>query len=174
MTSSNDKKDRFEREGKREDSNIGLVGRGSGFIPTGDASAMPEGTERRGSRGRRFVLRTLVPLLVLAALLGGGFVWWKQFRPVQVTVNGTLQSVTVGTTIDQLKSDEGIQTSPGNYVSVSGNILAEGGGYPYSVSVNDKDMDYDDARTYKVAGGERITVSDGGHRTEPYTTETVN
>lgn len=177
MTSDNERRYSSERKDKRKNTgDFGLVSKGGGFIPTGDANAMPEGTEqgKRGSQGKRLVLRTLVPLLVLAALLGGGFVWWTQFRPVQVTVNGTLQSVTVGTTIDQLKSDEGIQTSPGNYVSVSGNILAEGGGYPYSVSVNDKDMDYDDARTYKVAGGERITVSDGGDRTEPYTTETVN
>ena len=155
---------------------FGLVGKGAGFIPTGDASAMPEGDNRGNGEGRsrRFVARTLVPLLVLAALFGGGYYWWTSLRPVQVTVNGTLQSVTVGTTIDQLKSDEGIQTTPGNYVSVSGNVLAEGEGYPYSVTVDDKAMDYDEASTYKVAGGERITVSDGGDRTEPYTTETVN
>ena len=162
--------------GPTNSNDFGLVGKGAGFIPTGDASAMPEGDNRGNGEGRsrRFVARTLVPLLVLAALFGGGYYWWTSLRPVQVTVNGTLQSVTVSTTIDQLKSDEEIQTTPGNYVSVSGNILAEGEGYPYSVTVNGKAMDYDEASTYKVAGGERITVSDGGDRTEPYTTETVN
>ena len=162
--------------GPTNNQDFGLVGKGAGFIPTGDANAMPEGGSqgKRDGRGRRFVVRTLVPLLVLAAILGGGYFWWSHLRPVQVTVNGTLQRVTVGTTIDQLKSDEGIQTAPGNYVSVSGNILAEGEGYPYSVIVNDKDMDYDEASAYKVSGGERISVGDGKDRMEPYTTETVN
>lgn len=162
--------------GPTNNQDFGLVGKGAGFIPTGDANAMPEGGSqgKRDGRGRRFVVRTLVPLLVLAAILGGGYFWWSHLRPVQVTVNGTLQRVTVGTTIDQLKSDEGIQTAPGNYVSVSGNILAEGEGYPYSVTVNDKDMDYGEASAYKVSGGERISVGDGKDRMEPYTTETVN
>lgn len=161
--------------GPKRKQGIGFVGKGAGFIPTGDANAMPEGIARsgRGGRGRRFVARTLIPLFVLAALVGGGCVWWVRLRPVQVTVNGMLQSVTVGTTVDQIKSDEGIQTAPGNYVSVSGDVLAEGGGYPYSVSIDDKDVGYDEASAYKVSGGERIAVSDGGDRTEPYTAETV-
>ena len=135
--------------GPTNSNDFGLVGKGAGFIPTGDASAMPEGDNRGNGEGRsrRFVARTLVPLLVLGALFGGGYYWWTSLRPVQVTVNGTLQSVTVSTTIDQLKSDEGIQTTPGNYVSVSGNILAEGEGYPYSVTVNGKAIDYDEAST---------------------------
>ncbi|MCI2123745.1 MAG: polysaccharide deacetylase family protein [Olsenella sp.] len=160
----------------KHEKDIGLVGKEAGFIPTGDANAMPESTGqgKNGRHGRHFVVRTLIPLLVLAAILGGGYYWWSHLRPVQVTVNGTLQTVTVGTTIDQIKSGEGIETSPGNYVSVSGNVLAEGEGYPYSVTVNDKDMDYDEASSYKVAGGERISVSDGADKMEPYTTETVN
>jgi peptidoglycan/xylan/chitin deacetylase (PgdA/CDA1 family) len=176
MSSDDDEKYPFEHTKKLEDNNIGLVGKGAGFIPTGNANAMPAGTEqgKDDGRARRFAVRTLVPLLVLAALLGGGYFWWTRLRPVQVTVNGTLQSVTVGTTIDQLKSDAGIQTAPGNYVSVSGNIIAEGEGYPYSASINGKDTDYDDAHSYEVAGGERIALSDGQDRTEPSTTETVN
>ncbi|KUH57859.1 hypothetical protein AUL39_09215 [Tractidigestivibacter scatoligenes] len=163
-------------DGHANDQQIGLVDKDGGFIPTGNANAMPEGIEqgKKNGGGRRFVVRTLIPLLVLAALLVGGYLWWTRLRPVQVTVNGTLQSVTVRTTIDQLKSDADIQTAPGNYVSVSGNIIAEGEGYPYSASINGKDTDYDDAHSYEVAGGERIALSDGQDRTEPSTTETVN
>ncbi|WP_130811938.1 polysaccharide deacetylase family protein [Olsenella sp. Marseille-P4559] len=177
MSDTNDERTPSKRTvGTEQKQGFGLVGKDAGFIPTGNANVMSEGSSQNGHDrgGRRFVARTLVPLLVLAAILGGGFFWWTKLRPVQVTVNGTLQSVTVGTTIDQIKQDENIQTASGNYVSVSGNVLAEGGGHPYSVTINDKDTPYDEASVYKVSGGERISIGDGGDRTEPYTTETVN
>ena len=54
MTSNNERRYPSERKNKRENTrDFGLVGKGGGFIPTGDANAMPEGREqgKRGSQG---------------------------------------------------------------------------------------------------------------------------
>lgn len=148
-----------------------IVTKGSGFTPVSTIDPQHGSSPKRPKK--RFVKQTLIPLLVIAAIVGGGILWWMNLRPVQVTVNGNLESVTIGTTVDQIVSDEGIQTTAGNYISVGGNVLAEGQGYPYSVTIDDQSMDYDSGSAYKVQGGEQLSITDGADRMEDYDSEVV-
>ncbi|MBR3384728.1 MAG: polysaccharide deacetylase family protein [Atopobiaceae bacterium] len=142
-------------------------------VHTGYVSAGHMGTTQARTRRRPHHLRNFLIFAVFAAAVaaGGWFVWNN--RPVGIVVGGYRRSVTVGTTLAQIKDMEGIETTPGNYVSVSGNVMREGEGNPFTAIVNDEPMPYEQAKDYGVTGGEQIQFADGDDIIEPYDVEVV-
>lgn len=140
----------------------------AGFVPAaGDGSAHD---------GRRPSVRAshgpaVIGLVVVAAVVVAGLLYWTH-RPVNVTVDGTPTSVTVGSSLERVASEKGAGVSAGDYVSVSGNVLEAGGGDKFEASVDGAQLSYADATSYRVKGGESIDFSDGADVSEDY--EVVN
>ncbi len=90
-------------------------------------------------------------------------------------VNGKRLTFTVNTSADQvLASVEGskdISIKPGNLVSVNGNVLKEGGGYPFTLAVNGETLTYDQAQAYHVHANDDLVFSNGENKTEDYTSQ---
>ncbi|HIT50869.1 MAG TPA: polysaccharide deacetylase family protein, partial [Candidatus Aveggerthella excrementigallinarum] len=88
-------------------------------------------------------------------------------QTVTVTVDGTEQKVAGKKDVDALLNS-GISTEPGNLVAVDGSVLAEGGGYPATVTVNGELVtDY----STPLAEHAEIELSRGGDIMEPYYVE---
>lgn len=109
-------------------------------------------------------------LAVIAALIGGGVVFWTH-RSVSITVNDTSQKIRIGSTLDDVYQQAGVPTNPGNFVTVGGNLIEPGTGYPYSASIGDQPLSREETEAYRVHGGESINFFDGGDRLEEYDVE---
>lgn len=132
---------------------------------TRDSYPQARGRRRRRRRNHlRNILVFVVFLLVVAGI--GAFAWFH--RPVEITVNGSRRSYTVGTRLPDIVTGEELDLNPGDYVSVGGNVLREGEGNPFSATVNGKEVAYEDAVEYGIEGGEEIELSNGGDVMEPY------
>lgn len=146
------------------------TGASLGRVTQGPRPVWDKDEERRRKRGttRKALLILLAVVLVIAGIWA--FAWFN--RSVTITLNGGEASVKVGSTIEQIIEAKGIAPKPGNLVSVTGTLLEEGKGNPYSVKNGDADLTQDQAAALKVEGGENLTIGDGTDLTEPYTSET--
>lgn len=109
----------------------------------------------------------MVGLVVIVGFVLGAVMFWTH-RTVVLDVNGSRQKIRVNSTLEQLFDEALIKTTPGNYVSVGGNVLEEQGGYTFSVMVDGNELSPKATNEYRVHGGEQITFSDGGDRMEKY------
>ena len=109
----------------------------------------------------------LIALVILAALFGGG-VWLWFNRQVTITLNGIRTDVRYHASLTEVQETANLQTTPGNLVSVAGNLLRTGEGHPFSAMVNDVQLMDDQLYEFKVEGGETIEMSDGGDKMEDY------
>ena len=137
---------------------------GAHFAPQ---AAAPQQKPRKRSKAPLIIL---IVLILLAAGAAGGF-WFWQHRPVNVTVNGESVTVFKRSTLAQLYESQKPKVKAGNLVSVSGKVLEEGTGDPYSATVNGVEASYDDASDWIIWGDENIEFTDGGDAMEEYTTE---
>lgn len=119
---------------------------------------------RGGSREGRGI--TLVALLVIAAIVGGG-VWMWLNRTVYVSVNGQSAEVKIDSGLTDILSVTGASPKPGNLVSVGGNVLEEGGGTAFTAKVNGDELSEDEIGSFRAKGNEVITFGDGTDVTEP-------
>lgn len=119
---------------------------------------------KRSSRGTRVV--TIVVFLVIAAVVGGG-VWMWLNRTVRTSVNGTWVDVRAEATLADIVRDEGLTLKAGNLVSVGGNVLEEGAGSPFSVTLNGSPLDAEQIDAFRAEGNEKIEFGDGADVTEP-------
>ena len=85
--------------------------------------------------------------------------------PIQVTVGGTPQYVSNGTTVGQLAAEDGLHPRAGALVSVLGRPL-EPGRYPGRIEVGGRAA----ASTTVLIAGDRVSVVDGADHTEPVRT----
>lgn len=157
------------------ESAFGHVDKGSGFVAEGGLGTHHNNNpyaSKPKKKKKPVWLYVLIVCVVLAGVGAGGYMFW-QHRPVEVHVNGSRRTISINTTIAQLKSQEGIKDEPGNLVSVSGKVLEEGKGNPYSVSVDGQKKSFDDGSAYRVHGGESITIDKGDDTMEPYDSEIV-
>lgn len=115
---------------------------------------------RREGRGA-----TIVGLLVVVAIVGGGIWMWLN-RTVNVSVNGERTDVRVDSTLEQIVESEGLSLKPGNLVSVGGNVLTEGGGDAFSATVNGEQLDAAGRDAFRAKGNEEIAFGDGADVTE--------
>lgn len=128
----------------------------------------PHRPRRPLSRGA--VRFTLIALVAIAAFVGGGVFLWTN-RAVAVTLNGEHAEVRVSESLAQIVSGHGITVTPGDLVSVSGNVLTEGEGKPFSATVDGRELSGEELESFRAAGNEDIQISDGADVMEPHKTE---
>ncbi|EGF23680.1 polysaccharide deacetylase family protein [Fannyhessea vaginae] len=102
-----------------------------------------------------------------AAAVVAGLAAWLQ-RKVDVYVNDQKISVRPGATLGDLYKQAGLSVEPGNYIAVDGSVLQNAQGYPYSVSIDDNDLDEKEFANWHVAGGEHVNFANGNNRMEDY------
>ena len=108
---------------------------------------------------------TIVVFAVVLALVGGG-VWFWLNRTVRVSVNGTWTDIRLGATLTEIAEAQEITTTPGDLVSVGGNVLEEGAGATFSATVNGGELDEDGLESYRAKGNDQIVFGDGADVTE--------
>ena len=145
------------------------------------ANGVPRAGARDGSRGGRPALSlpnlnvrfepptfsTIVGMLVVAAIVGGGLFWWNN-RSVTIRLNGSNTSVKVGSGIAAIVKEKHVSTTAGDLISVGGNVLSQGEGYAYSASVNGEDIASDKVDDYRASDGDDLTIGDGADKYEDY------
>lgn len=146
-----------------------------GYIPSRryGSHASPETiakAERESSRksNRMPVIVAFVVLVLMAA--GGAFLWLT--RPVSVTINGDVYQESPSSTIADLVQRHQIKVTAGNYLDVTGEVIREGGGTPYTATVNGTELSQDQDSSWQVHAGDTVEISDGADVTEPYTSTT--
>lgn len=107
-------------------------------------------------------------MLVVAVLVG---ILWFNNRSVTITVDGSQQSIKVGSSLENVIDASDVSVGAGNYVDVTGSVITKGGGNKFKANVDGSDLSADDANSYRVRGGESITFSDGDDTCEPYTVD---
>lgn len=154
---------------------FGHVAENGGFVAEGGLGTHhnnnPYATDP-AKKKKHPILYALIVLVALVALGAGGYAFYLH-RPVEINVNGSRRTVQINTTVAQIKDSEGIKDEPGNLVSVSGKVLEEGKGNPYSVQVDGQKKSFDDGKSYRIQGGETITIDKGDDTMEPYDSTTV-
>ena len=119
--------------------------------------------DRPRRRGR---VSTVVGLLVVAAIVGGG-VWLWFNRSVSVSLNGSRADVKIDSTLADIIAARELGPKPGNLVSVGGNVLEEGGGAAFTATVNGQELDDAGVEAFRARGDEQIVIGDGKDVTEP-------
>ena len=132
-------------------------------------AAQPHHREELVARRRR-VPGCIIVLAVLAALALCGFIFWRH-RPVSVTMDGEPRTVFMRSTVTQLFENERPDVEAGDFVSVAGNVITEGEGYPFTAVVDGTEVSYEDASGWRLMGGENVEFRKGDNRMEEYTTE---
>ncbi len=124
--------------------------------------------KKKGGANKKKIFKAVA--IVVACFLGVGLlglVAWLN-RTVTFTLNGKEETATAGTQLTKIMERENIHVTPGNLVSVSGNVLEEGKGNAFSIKVDGNDVPFDTGRDMRVYGEEAIEVGDGANVMEPY------
>jgi peptidoglycan/xylan/chitin deacetylase (PgdA/CDA1 family) len=117
-------------------------------------------------RRRNPALIVLIVLLVLAIAGVGGFLAWRHFTTIQVSVNGQTFQAKKGDTVQTLIDAGAASPTPGNLLAVDGSVIEEGAGTICTATINGSDAD---ANTALVANA-TVTIGDGTDVTESSTT----
>lgn len=166
---------RSSRETIDEPRNTAVHGRAAqGYVPyattkgrrrEGGARPKEITPAREGHPLRRIAIAAAA---IVVALLG--LLLWRR-RPVDVMVDGSETQVSNGSSLAAVLAATGANVQAGNYVSVAGHVIAEGGGYAFSATVNGIELEGDSADGYHVRAGDDITFGNGTDREEPYDTQ---
>lgn len=125
----------------------------------------------RKSRRKAAVAGAVVAALVLAVAGVAAFAHFNP-APVSVTVNGIAVSVAPNVTAQQLE-DAAVATGMeapvhGNHLAIDGSVIEEGGGEPYSVTVNGQAAP---DGSLQLQEGAQVAFQNGADTTEDFTTE---
>ncbi len=115
----------------------------------------------------------IAALVALIVFFAGGYYLWSH-RPVKITVNDSSLEIRIGSTLDEVYAASGAANTPGNLVSVGGNLLEEGTGYRYSSNLGDQPLSLEEMSAFRVHGGEVLWFGDGWDRTEDYDVASYN
>ena len=126
--------------------------------------------KRKRGLSRGAIRFTLIGIAAIAAFIGGGVLLWMN-RGVNVSLNGEQTQVRVSESLAQIVSGHNISVAPGDLVSVSGKVLTEGEGKPFSATVDGRELSDEELESFRAAGNEEIVISDGADVMEPHATE---
>ena len=143
---------------------------GAYYIPSATYGQGVNGNVKRKRKSSK-VSAVVAIIVVLCIIAGGTYLWIN--RPVDITLNGEKYTARTGTSLATLITDHKIAVTPGNNVSVSGNIIKEGKGEPFSANVNGRELSGDQLTSYGIARDDDITVGNGADITEDYTATTT-
>jgi peptidoglycan/xylan/chitin deacetylase (PgdA/CDA1 family) len=116
---------------------------------------------------RRSNSAVIVTAIVLLSALAIFIVFWTH-RPISITVDGSDATVQVGSSLASIAKARHVSVKPGDFVSVSGDVLTEGEGEPFSAKVNGSDLSHDQMASYKARSHDSIEFDDGADITEDY------
>lgn len=119
-------------------------------------------------RKRKTDLTPLIMVITLLVIIGGGALFFWLHRPVSFTLNGSSYQMPYGSTLASIRDEDASDVTPGNLVSVNGNVITQGGGQPFVATVGGQTLSDDDAKHFRLKGGEDIGLSNGGDVTEDY------
>ena len=119
--------------------------------------AAPERSVQQTIRRRRKIgIGVVVGSIVTAIILLSGLLYWIN-RPVPITVNGKEAQVRIGSSLREvLHEQQDVSVNPGNYVTVSGNVIEANQGQAFNATVNGQRLTPDEADAYQVQGTESI------------------
>ena len=128
------------------------------------ATSRKNPTPRKPSHGSP--VPVVITFLLLVVFAAGG-VWMWSNRTVSVKVNGEQVQVRVDSTLADIVASEEIEVTPGNLISVGGNVITEGEGDPFSATVGGKELDSEQIEAFRAKGNEEIVIGNGANVTEP-------
>ncbi len=134
----------------------------------------PYGTGQQAPAPRRRKKKSPLPIVLAAIVLvaaGVGVYFFTNPPIYSVTVNGSEQTVSTGTTVEQCIEKGFATPTAGNLLAVDGSVAQAGAGQAFSATVNGNAVD----GSYAVKKGDDVQISNGADVEEEYTetTETV-
>ena len=129
---------------------------------TAKAAHTPTGNRISARKRRPRVAPYLVAVLVFAALVVSAILNPPVYA---VTVNGSRRFVLRGTTIQKLLDGKVASPTPGDLLAVDGSVIKQGGGDPFSATVDGKQTT--DATTH-LGVDAQVQLGDGADVTEDY------
>ena len=97
-----------------------------------------------------------------------GFSAFKRMMPITVSVNGSALEIKGERTLQAVLDENGTSITPGNLVDITGEIVTQGGGTPFTATINGQEAT-DPSAT--LADGDALTLFDGADIEEPSRTE---
>ena len=94
-------------------------------------------------------------------------------KRVSILVNGKEVRVPEGSTVQEVFDLQQPEVTPGNLLSVGGNVLEEGKGDAYSFTIDGAEAPFADAATTVVAEHAQLDFRNGADVTEDFTSETT-
>ena len=149
-------------------SSYGTVGHSKYSDRPGRPSGHPTRRSSGSSYGAAFIVIAAIALVAVGVL-----VWWTEFRPVQIKVNGNATSVRVHSSVeDLLEQNDYFGATPGKLLSVKDEVLEKDGGSRATVTVNDEKLADGDFAERQIAEGDSLTVEDGADAYEEHEVKT--
>ena len=111
-------------------------------------------------RRRKIGIGVIVGSIVTAILLLTALLFWIN-RPVPITVNGQQAEVRIGSTLREVLHETDVSVEPGNYVTVSGNVIQANQGRAFNAVVNGNRLTPEQIEDLRIQGTEAIEFSDG-------------
>ena len=130
---------------------------------------------RQGARSRAAAAEPKRPpialivaaVVALAVLLFAGHLC-SQAAPVTVNLNGANYTLRGDKDMQVAIKESGFPVNPGDFISLKGNIIERGAGYPFNAVVNGNETA---DPHYRLHEGDKITLTDGKDRVEEYNAE---
>lgn len=139
-----------------------------GVVPVRDVGP----TRKRRTTGAKRARALVVILAIFAGMAALTFFVWIT-RTVEFSVNDAIVTTHYGTSLADYLAGTDLSFTPGNLVSVAGEVLQEGGGDAYSATVNGQLVRPVEAKDLHITGGEIVQVANGADVMEDYDVEVV-
>ncbi len=124
-------------------------------------------------RRRKIGIGVIVGSIVTAILLLTALLFWIN-RPVPITVNGQPAEVRIGSTLREVLHETDVSVEPGNYVTVSGNVIQANQGRAFNAVVNGQRLTPEEVEDLRIQGTEAIEFSDGDDIIEEFNASSEN
>ena len=115
-------------------------------------------------RGRGWLI-ALAVVVVAAALGFGGYLFWLQ-RDVVVYLNGEPVEIRFRSTFADICDKAGVVPEAGDLYSITDQLITDGGGEPYTVQLDGRELSEKECASVIVEGEESFTVVNGDDVTE--------
>lgn len=127
------------------------------------------GRYKKKGKKKGGIISAIVAVIILAAI-GVGVYLYLNPPTYNVTVNGMTRTVHDGATVGDIINEGIVSPKPGNLLAVDGEVLEEGGGTPFTGTINGSEFTDTATALHK---GDSLQIEDGADATEDYETETV-
>lgn len=121
-------------------------------------------TKQKGSKGLFWIAAGAIACVAIAIII----ISTISTRPINVTINGQELSLSGDKTIEASVNAANVPYNPGNLIAVDGSVIEQGGGNPFSATVNGSQAQANDV----LNDGDTVIINDGTDiEEESYTEE---